>query len=113
MVWRGKMTDLAMPELLKGLPTCCLAKASMRASAAFEQPRLRYVYCEHKNVTCKNRRVGAWEFDCENNAHLWIAPSPFTELDAHVVIINSGHVGHLAARARCLRLQRETPGVNC
>ena len=41
------MTERAMPLLLNGFPICCLANVSMRAAAAFEQPRLRYVYCEH------------------------------------------------------------------
>jgi hypothetical protein len=46
-----------MPMLEKGLPTWARAKASMRCSAAREQPMDKYVYC-------KNNRHRAWENEC-------------------------------------------------
>jgi hypothetical protein len=33
----------AMPKFENGFPICCLAKASILASAALEQPRDKYV----------------------------------------------------------------------
>lgn len=80
----------------------------MRASATLEQPRLRYVYCGHKNEFVQV--YGARGFDYANSAHLRVAPSPFAELDANIVVVDARHVGHLAARAGCLRLQGEPWG---
>jgi len=71
-----------MAMLLKGLPICCRAKASMRCSELREHPKERYVYWRAASSESSVRRgvrrgVGRWgggaRFETRLSTHLRIS----------------------------------------